>query len=871
MLWDYAIIYKCSKFSAMNTRPSFFTRELTKISWIVFPILLFVLVFSVSVVFVSSPWQQRFSASPLLDVTTGLVGYWNFDEGSGTVAGDSSGSGNNGTLVNGPAWTIGKIGTALSFNGANQYVTVPYTTDNTVTSISLWMKPTTYANSCCIHLLAKNSVGGGSVFTINRSSSPAGSIAFTRSFSITSGEWVTPASVAPVGSWHHIVVTYDSSSVANNPAIYVDGVSQSVTRSQAPAGTATTNSTKGLLIATGSANTANANPEFFNGAIDDVRIYNRTFSAGDVSTLYSTGTVAPPPVSTTGTIYYVATNGLDTNSGTITSPFKTLAKALTAMKGGDTLYIRGGTYTGAGYSTGIGRYIPSGTSWSSVTTISGYPGEVAILQPAKEQLPGGVWTCGIDFEAGNVLKISDQYIVIQNLIVDGSGCTSVDNGIYFYGGNDTDTTWAQPWSQHIRIQSVEVRNWGSLGIQGGGSDIQIVASSIHDNGLGSALDPAIKNGAHGIYWWGQDSLFDGLDVYRNADVGIQLNDSHTGASVSRNIIRNNRVHDNGLSITLGIPTVNDSGTGIVVDGSDNQIYNNIVYNGTEDGIDIGYSPGSYRFKVYNNTFYSNKGFGINLGTFGAADNGFLENNIVYGNGVAIQNNGLGNTLSNNLTTDPKFVNAAAFDFHLQSTSLAINRGVSTAPYVTTDFDGITRPQGSAYDIGAYEYVAAYPTPYATPYATPYVTPVVNLTNVTFTPLLQGRNTIPAGTSFTLNFYTPGTTTLKATAIMASDASGKLTFPSSVVLATGNYDILTATNGYLKKKQLNVALASNTTLALAQLTAGDFNSDNAINSLDWSVMNTQWFSNNAQSDINGDGIVNSLDFSYLNSNWNKAGD
>ena len=150
-------------------------------------------------------------------------------------------------------------------------------------------------------------------------------------------------------------------------------------------------------------------------------------------------------------------------------------------------------------------------------------------------------------------------------------------------------------------------------------------------------------------------------------------------------------------------------------------------------------------------------------------------------------------------------------------------------------------------------------------------PIVNLTNVTFTPLLQGRNTIPAGTSFTLTFYTPGTTTLKATAIMATDASGKLTFPSSVTLAAGNYDFLTAANSYLKKKQLNVALASNTTLALAQLTAGDFNSDNVINSLDWSVMNTQWFSNNSQSDINGDSIVNSLDFSYLNSNWNKAGD
>ena len=47
------------------------------------------------------------------DITTGLVGWWKFDEGSGTAAGDSSGNNNTGTLTNGPTWTTGKIGGAL--------------------------------------------------------------------------------------------------------------------------------------------------------------------------------------------------------------------------------------------------------------------------------------------------------------------------------------------------------------------------------------------------------------------------------------------------------------------------------------------------------------------------------------------------------------------------------------------------------------------------------------------------------------------------------------------------------------------------------------------------------------------------------------
>ncbi len=57
----------------------------------------------------------------------GLVGCWMFDEGSGTTAFDSSGNGNDGTLVLAdgavsPAWVSGKYGSALSFDGVDDYV-----------------------------------------------------------------------------------------------------------------------------------------------------------------------------------------------------------------------------------------------------------------------------------------------------------------------------------------------------------------------------------------------------------------------------------------------------------------------------------------------------------------------------------------------------------------------------------------------------------------------------------------------------------------------------------------------------------------------------------------------------------------------------
>ena len=61
----------------------------------------------------------------LAPFTHGLVGYWKFDEGSGTTASDSSGYGNTGTLSTGasaPGWTTGKVGGALSFDGVDDYV-----------------------------------------------------------------------------------------------------------------------------------------------------------------------------------------------------------------------------------------------------------------------------------------------------------------------------------------------------------------------------------------------------------------------------------------------------------------------------------------------------------------------------------------------------------------------------------------------------------------------------------------------------------------------------------------------------------------------------------------------------------------------------
>ena len=55
---------------------------------------------------------------------SGLAGAWGFNEGSGTTTADASGNGNTATLLNGPTWVAGKYGNGLSFDGANDNLSV---------------------------------------------------------------------------------------------------------------------------------------------------------------------------------------------------------------------------------------------------------------------------------------------------------------------------------------------------------------------------------------------------------------------------------------------------------------------------------------------------------------------------------------------------------------------------------------------------------------------------------------------------------------------------------------------------------------------------------------------------------------------------
>jgi len=109
--------------------------------------------------------------------------------------------------------------------------------------------------------------------------------------------------------------------------------------------------------------------------------------------------------------------------------------------------------------------------------------------------------------------------------------------------------------------------------------------------------------------------------------------------------------------------------------------------------------------ISNNIFYMVNTAAIYVGGSGPSFSNVRGSNNIVSNGAILTADssvGSGLTLSNNReNADPGLVNPTGNDFHLRADSLAIDSG-ATVP-VPTDYEGRARPQGSGYDIGAYEY------------------------------------------------------------------------------------------------------------------------------------------------------------------------
>lgn len=208
------------------------------------------------------------------DITSNLVAHWKFDDVSGTSAADSV-NGYNLTLTNTPTWTTGQILGALNFASASsEYGRTSASAlrsalnNETSFTISFWVKASS-ATSAAIYIAEGFSGTGELIIYPCENSSGTARCRVWRG----GNDIVGPASHA-FGAWAHIVYVVRSST---DRELYVNGVSRGTASAPLSLGGSITHVDVGGAADYG---------QFFNGDMDDVRIYTRALSAHDVIALY---------------------------------------------------------------------------------------------------------------------------------------------------------------------------------------------------------------------------------------------------------------------------------------------------------------------------------------------------------------------------------------------------------------------------------------------------------------------------------------------------------------------------------------------------------------------------------------------------------
>jgi len=232
----------------------------------------------------------------------GPVGHWKMDECQGSTAYDSSGNGNNGTITVGASGSQNSLGTcalgvgqsaawgngasgkrnySLSFDGSDDYIdagTAPVFNLTNALSVSAWVKTSSADNQ---HVVGRALTGSGDhTFLLSVSPDHYNDFIVANGYSFGTADAIEGTKTVNDGNWHHLVGTFDGSTLT----IYTDGkYDNSKSKSTKPTSNTSLKLTIGKL--SGYSN-------FFNGQIDDVKIFNYALTGTQVKSLYNGGAVS---------------------------------------------------------------------------------------------------------------------------------------------------------------------------------------------------------------------------------------------------------------------------------------------------------------------------------------------------------------------------------------------------------------------------------------------------------------------------------------------------------------------------------------------------------------------------------------------------
>jgi parallel beta-helix repeat protein len=367
------------------------------------------------------------------------------------------------------------------------------------------------------------------------------------------------------------------------------------------------------------------------------------------------GPAAPAAGTAPAARYYVDPKGADANRGTRAAPFRTIQRAADVAGPGDTVFVRPGRYTGPERIVSISR--------------GGAPAEWLTF---KSERTGEAILDGRNGQSHEAWYFGPQVAYVR---VEGFEITGLqEHGFDTYGGGVHDLLILRNHIHHIGRNCTDTSN-GRTGASLGAGTYRITfdGNLWHDIGRlapgESGCTPAneyYQNHDHGIYVADADEITITNNVFYNLSRGWAVHRYYSRGSLSHGLIIVNNTFAGGNPYRPGQVILATPTTGL-------RIENNIFYGPNEAALNF-----------------------ENLEFSGAS----VRNNMSYG-AVTKVGRPEGVTFEKNWEkTDPRMVGGT--DFHLRADSPAIDVGLNE-PAVSHDADGVPRPRGMGYDLGAYEH------------------------------------------------------------------------------------------------------------------------------------------------------------------------
>jgi chitodextrinase len=379
--------------------------------------------------------------------SSGLVGYWPFDEPSGSTVLDGSGNNNSGALTgSGATRTTGRVGSgSLSFNGSSGRVTIPHSTSLNLSSsftLTAWLRPTSLSGyQTALH---KGASAACSFWLQTKGTNPTSGFSTASTCSSYAEHVVTNTTLQP-NVWYHVAARFDNA--ANTFTYYLNANPvYSASETRTPVG-----SQESLIL--GESPYAGSNFERWRGQLDEVRIYNRALTVQEIADVFNdTGTSGPPadtepptvPANVTATA--VSTSRVDiawsaSSDNVGVAGYRIYRGGTLIASAATTSYADSGLQPGTTYSYRIAAYdaaqnASAQSSATTATTQSATPPadsvapSVSLTAPASSAIVRGSAVSVTASASDNVAVVGVQFLV------DGSPL----------GAEDTSVPYALAWN-----------------------------------------------------------------------------------------------------------------------------------------------------------------------------------------------------------------------------------------------------------------------------------------------------------------------------------------------------------------------------------------------------------------------------------------